>query len=271
MKKYFKDKVVIITGSSTGIGKQLSLLLGNDEAKIVINARSSDKLKETENELKQLGHEVRSFVGDISEEKDCKELIDYCISEFGRLDVLVNNAGVSMRGKMEELNPALIKKIFDINALGPIYLALFALPHIKKSQGSIVFISSLAALKGLPLISVYGSAKMALTALAETLYVEHKGDGVHVGIVYVGYTEIQSGKTALDANGKPIELEARQSFFVTSTSDVAKKIRKHIYLRQHKTSVGFIGGLYRGLVRFFPRVMTLATHASYKRLKSAYK
>ncbi len=271
MKTYFKDKVVLITGSSKGIGKQLAFLLAGDSAKIVLNARNSGSLQQTEQEFIQLGYQVKAFVADVSNEKDCKALIDFCISEFGKIDILVNNAGVSMRGKFEELNLSLVKKIYDINTLGPAYLSLFAIPHIKTQKGSIVFISSLAALRGLPQLSIYGSAKMALTALAEAMHVELKQEGVHVGIVYVGYTEIEKGKTALDANGNSVELDARVSPFVSSTNEVADRIRKHIYLREHKTSVGLIGSLFRILLRFFPGFMSWLTSVSYKRLQKAYK
>lgn len=256
-KSFFDQKVVIITGSSVGIGKSIALLLGKQNAHIVLNARNEDKLLAAETELKTAGCNVISYVGDVTKEEDCDGLITKAIEHYGKIDVLINNAGVSMRGMLAELSPGLISTIFNTNTIAPILLSQKAIPHIKQTEGSILFISSLAALRGLPFISIYCASKMALTAVAESMRVETKADGIHVGLVYVGFTKTEKDKTALNASGKPILLAERKGIFNNSTNNVAKKISRNIELRKNKTVIGVSGNLYYFLSKFFPGLLEL--------------
>ncbi|NJN42699.1 MAG: SDR family oxidoreductase [Flammeovirgaceae bacterium] len=270
MKK-FSEKVVIITGSSMGIGKAVAKLMGGYKAKIILNARNEEKLIATKEELSQFGYEVESFQGDVSSEGDCKKLIVGTIEKFGKIDVLINNAGMSMRGMVEDVTPAVMNSIFQINALGPFMLSQMALPHIKKTKGSIVFISSLAGFRGLPFISVYSSAKMSLTALADSLRVEHHDDKIHIGIVYVGYTEIERGKTTLGADGSPISLDERTGYFNHSIDDVAKRIVRSISSRKKKTVIGVAGRMYAILTKYFPWITEQLVIRSHRKMKKIYK
>lgn len=271
MSEVYNGKVVIITGSSMGIGKEVARLLAAQKAKVVINARNPERLRATESELKSEGYDVFAVAGDVSLDTDCHRLIDLTLKHYGKIDVLVNNAGISMRGRLEELSLDVISKIYEINVIGPVKLARLAISHIKKSKGSIVFISSLVGIKGLPLISVYSSAKMALTAIVESMRAEHVTENVHVGIVYVGYTEIEEGKTAMGKDGNAVTLDARKSFFVSSTATVAKHVVRNISKRKRRTVIGGIGITYTWLLRFFPRFMEYLTVTSYRKLKKIYK
>ncbi|MBK5277374.1 MAG: SDR family NAD(P)-dependent oxidoreductase, partial [Bacteroidia bacterium] len=123
MKYSVREKVVVITGSSMGIGKSLANLLGRSKAKLVINGRDKEKLLATQQELKNLGYEVIHFSGDVSQEADCKNLVAATLQHFGRIDILINNAGVSMRGITERLSPEVISTVFKINAIAPVMLA----------------------------------------------------------------------------------------------------------------------------------------------------
>lgn len=206
-----------------GIGKSLALLLGKQNAHIVLNARNEEKLLATESELKAAGCSVISYVGDVTKEEDCDGLIAKTIEHYGKIDVLINNAGVSMRGMLAELSPGLVSTIFNTNTIAPINLSQKAIPHIKQTKGSILFISSLAALRGLPLISIYCASKMALTAVAESMRVETKADGIHIGLIYVGFTQSEKEKTVLNAFGIPLPLGERNSIFFNTSNNVAKK------------------------------------------------
>ncbi|HQQ93312.1 MAG TPA: SDR family oxidoreductase [Bacteroidia bacterium] len=267
----FQDKVILITGSSLGIGKDLARLAGQQKARIAINARNKERLYAVRDELNSAGFDVIALAGDVSREEDCRSIIDSVISYFGRIDILINNAALSMRGRLEDLHLSVISTMYGVNVLGPVVLTRLALPHIIRSKGSIVFISSLAGMRGLPLVSVYSSAKMALTAIAESLRIEHSKDGVHVGIVYVGYTEVKAGKVVLNNEGQSQTLEARTSVFVNSTEDVANQIIRHIQKRRSKTIIGGIGKTYSLLNRLFPRLMDIVTAYSYQKFKKAYK
>lgn len=271
MKSFFEQKVVIITGSSMGIGKSLALYLGKQKAHVVLNARNAERLLATEIELKEAGCSVVRFVGDITNEKECDRLIQKTIDSFGKIDILVNNAGVSMRGKLEHLSPGLISTIFNINTIAPIILTKKALPYIEQTKGSIVFISSLAALRGLPVISIYSAAKMALTAISQSLRFETKPYGIHVGLVYVGITKIEKDKTALDANGKTLVLDERKGIFTESMPNVAKGISLNIEYRKKQSIIGFSGKVYYFLIKFFPRLMDVIIHRSQKKVDTLSK
>jgi short-subunit dehydrogenase len=271
MKNSVREKVVVITGSSMGIGKSLAYLLGRSKAKLVINGRNKEKLLATEVELKSLGYEVIHFSGDISQEADCKNLVATTLRHFGRIDILINNAGVSMRGITERLSPEVISTVFKINAIAPVMLTQMVLPHIRQTKGSIVFVSSLASFRGLPFIGVYCAAKMALTAIAESLRIENHSSGIHIGVVHVGYTEIEPGKTAIGADGKPVSLQERKGFFTATTEHVSKKIIQSILIRRKRTIIGAPGKLYSLLVRYFPGLVEWMVTRSYQKTKKFYK
>ena len=271
MRQNLEGKIIIITGSSMGIGKALAIWLGQRKAKIILNARNEIRLEKAEKELRDLGIEVYSFAGDITKKSNAQGLIDFTIKQFGSIDILVNNAGSSMRGKIESVSTDVLKSIYEINTIAPIILTQMAIPFIKKTQGSIIFISSLAGLKGLPFISIYCSAKMGLTAISEALRIEHMEDEIHVGLVYVGITAVETGKTTLGSNGEFIPLDERKGWNIASLEHVAKKIAENIMFRKNKTIVGISGKIYYNLIRIFPNLADLLTRKIYKKQKKLYQ
>ena len=176
-----------------------------------------------------------------------------------------------MRGTIGQLSPGVISTVFNVNTVGPVMLTQMALQHIRQTKGSIVFISSLAGLRGLPFISVYSAAKMALTAIAEGLRVETKADGIHIGLIHVGYTEVESGKTTIGADGKLIRLDERKGFFTDTSEDVAKIIAMNISKRKSRTVIGIPGKLFSFLVRYLPGILEIAILRSYGRMKKIYQ
>lgn len=271
MNRSFTQKVVIITGSSMGIGKALAKYLGRRNAKIVLNARTKDKLLATEQELKKEGFEVISFAGDITKEEEAKGLINFTLQHYGKIDILVNNAGVSMRGMIETLSTDVISFIYQVNAIAPLILTRMALPEIKKTKGSIVFVSSLAGLRGLPFISVYCSAKMSLTGITQALRVEHYADNIHIGLVYVGITKIEAGKTAIGADGTLVLLAERKGYFKDTPEKIAQKIAQNILSRKKNTVVGIPGKIFAFLSRYFPNLLEMMVTRSYKKMQRLYK
>lgn len=269
--KDFRDKVAIITGSSMGIGKAVAAILAKQGAKVVLNGRNQEKLNATTQELTERGYNIVNVQGDISNEHDCSRLIATTIERFGRIDILINNAGVSMRGEVQELSPDLINTVFQINTIGPFMLSQMVLPHLKKTKGSIVFVSSLAGLRGLPHLSGYSASKMALTALAESLRVEHLKDGIHIGLVYAGYTEIEKGKTTLNAEGQPVRLDERTGNLQHTIDEVAEKIVYHIAKRKKQTVIGVTGYLYAFLVKQFPSLTERILSHQHIKMTKIYK
>jgi len=169
---YFKNKVVVITGASSGIGSACALQCAKEGAHVVIAARSNDKLEHTANEIVSKGGHVLIVNADVSSEDECKNIINKTIDKFGKIDILINNAGISMRAMFEDVQPAVIKKLMDINFYGMLYCTKYALPHILKEGGSIVGVSSLAGIAPLPGRTGYSASKHAMNGFLRTLRVD---------------------------------------------------------------------------------------------------
>ena len=169
-----QGKVAVITGSSRGIGKSIAIELAKQGAYIVLNGRNQSRLESAKLELSQIHNNIVSYCCDVSEINQSNELIKTAIQHFGKLDILINNVGISMRGDVADLNPEVFKTVFESNVFGAVYPAIPAIKELRKTNGSIVFISSLAGIRGLPFLSAYSSSKMALRGVAESIRIEEK-------------------------------------------------------------------------------------------------
>ena len=168
-----KNKVIVITGSSSGIGEACARMFASQGSKVVLAARNEKRLLQITQELLDDGSEAISVVTDVSVEEDCKNLIDKTINHFGKIDVLINNAGISMRAILNELDTSVIRKVMDINFFGTVYCTKYALPYVLKEQGSVVGVSSIAGYKGLPGRCAYSASKFAMQGFLESLRVEN--------------------------------------------------------------------------------------------------
>lgn len=199
-----KNKVAVISGASRGLGFALAQALGAEGMKLVISARGKERLEEARKQLEAMGYDVIAVAGDVGDWDDAKKIVTRTLGAFKQIDLLINNAGVSMRGRFEQFSKDAYEKIISTNVLGSINLTLAAVDSLKKTKGQILFISSIVGLNGLPGSSVYGASKGALKNLCESLRIELDSCGVHVGIVYLGYTEHDPEKRIFGANDKMI-------------------------------------------------------------------
>jgi len=250
--KEFKDKVVLITGGGKGIGRETAKLLANEQAIVIITGRSEKELNETCSHINEHDGRCAFYVGDVTSIEDCQRIIDSVIGEYGRIDILINNAGMSMRGLFVDTDLALFHKIIDINFCGAVNMTKFALPKLIESQGSVLFISSLSALKGIPGIAPYGTAKMALTGFSESLRAELHHLHVHVGIIYVGFTENDANKKIYSATGELIPL--RRDKNSDTQKGVAKSIIKSLRKRKPVMYLTCTGKIVNIVYRLFPRL-----------------
>lgn len=251
----WKDKVVIITGSSIGIGKQLALEIGRKGGKVILNARNRERLAEMNALLQIEGIDAGAFAGDIGNYNVCKELVDYTLLTYGRIDALINNAGISAQGTVEETNPDVFKALIDINLMGAFYLSHLSIPWLKKSSGSILFISSVAGIHGLGNHAAYSCSKMALAALAESLRIELHVSGVYVGIAHLGFTENDSRKTILNADGKLIPQPPRDNVQKIAAPKMAWHLMKMIENRNYRKVYSSLGKWCDRLNRFSPQLL----------------
>src|SRR5690606_20537934 len=157
-----KNKVVIITGGSSGIGRACAFAFGKEGAKIVITGRDANKLEEVSDGLANMGVETLALIADVSNERNSEILVEQTIQRFGRIDILINNAGISMRALFEDLEMKVFKKVMDINFYGTVYATKYCLPHILEAKGSIVGISSINGYRGTPARTAYTASKYAM-------------------------------------------------------------------------------------------------------------
>jgi len=251
-KSNLNGKVAIITGSSKGIGKAIAKALAKKKVKIVLNGRNQERLEDTAKELRALGYDVLTVQGDVGIYKNCKKLIEQTIKEYGAIDILINNAGLSMEGTIDKTLPEVFEKVFHTNILGVLFPTKAALSYLKESKGSIVFTGSIAGYMGLPGYSAYSASKMALTAFAQSLKIELAGTGVHVGINYVGFAENDDNKTYLNYHGEIEKVPIRKQFKRMPLEVIAAHFVRGIENRKYKQTLSFIGKLTNILHRYFP-------------------
>lgn len=262
----FEGKVIVITGSSSGIGKAIAEKLAAQGAKIVLNGRDEARLQEVSRGFQAHGYEVLAVPGNVAVLEDCKRIIDTTLAHFGHIDLLINNAGVNMRGCLEDIRPEALRLVMDVNYLGALYMTRFALPHLKTSRGGVFFISSVAGIHGLPLHGLYSAAKMALRALAESLRAELSGTGVYVGIAHVGLTENEPGKTIYNEQGEKVPKENQSKLKLQPISAVAEEIIGMIRQRTFQRTFTLLGKLNALINRISPAlVQFVLTRAFQKR------
>jgi short-subunit dehydrogenase len=197
-----KDKIVIITGASSGIGRSLATEFAKRGANLVLAARQFVTLCEiTESLEKQYGIKAIAVQCDVSIEEDCDHLIKQTLTTFGKIDVLVNNAGISMRALFNDADLKVLKTVMDVNFWGTVYCTKYAMSEILKTKGTIVGVSSIAGYKGLPGRAGYSASKFAMNGFLETLRIENLKTGIHVLTACPGFTASNIRNTALDKNG----------------------------------------------------------------------
>jgi short-subunit dehydrogenase len=201
MNSNLKNKVIAITGASSGIGKALALAALSRGARVAACARNPEKLQNAFMQNGQPADGLLLFPADVSKEEDCKRFMEAIISKWGTLDVLINNAGISMRALFAELDLKILKELMDVNFWGTVYCTKYALPYLEQSKGSIVGISSIAGYRGLPARTGYSSSKFAMQGFLEALRTELRPKGVHVMWAAPGFTASNIRNTALSADG----------------------------------------------------------------------
>lgn len=253
-----KGKVVIITGGSSGIGLSLAHEFGRQGAFVVISARNAERLNAALSDLHWQGIEAMAVVADVSKEEDCKNLIQKTFEEKGRIDVLVNNAGVSMRAAFKDTDLKVLKTLMDINFWGTVYCTKYALPHLLETRGSVVGIISIAGYIGLPGRTGYTASKFAIRGFLETVRCENLKTGLHVLIAAPGFTSSNIRKSALTADGTPQGETPRDESSMMSSEKAAYKIVKAVKKRKNELILTFLEGKFAvTLNHYFPSLVNM--------------
>jgi short-subunit dehydrogenase len=247
---FFKDKVVVITGGSEGIGKALVNTFIDAGAKVATCARNYDKLYHLQ--LRHTSVELHTMACDLSKEQDCRRFIESTIKTFGGIDILINNAGISMRSLFRDVDLEVIRKVMDINFYGAVNCTKFALESIIERQGTVVGVSSIAGYRGLPGRSGYSASKFALQGWMEALRTEMLSHGVNVMWVCPGFTASNIRNAALDKNGNAQGESPLDEGSLMTAEEVAGHILKAIERRKRTLVLTFNGKQTVFMNRFFP-------------------
>ena len=253
---FMRDKVVIITGASSGIGKALVYEFARNGAKIAMGARNLEELQKIEADLNSQGIEALSVQTDVTQETDCENLIKKTIERFGHIDILVNNAGISMRALFVDLKLDVIRRLMDVNFWGTVYCTKFALPYILQTKGSVVGIISVAGFLGLPGRTGYSASKFAVRGFLNTLRVENLKNGLHVLVAAPGFTASNIRKTALVADGHQQGESPRAENKMMSAEKCAQIIVNGVKKRKREIVMTLVEGkISVFLSKWFPSLL----------------
>ncbi|MFN0187284.1 MAG: SDR family oxidoreductase [Bacteroidia bacterium] len=250
-----QSKVVIITGGGSGIGKACASTFLARGYRVVISGRRMDKLIEVVSEFKSSSEQLLAVQADVSVEEDAKRIVDETLAKFGRIDVLINNAGISMRALFVEMDLSVLKRVMDTNFWGAVYCTKYALPHLLESKGSVVGISSIAGKKGLPGRTGYSASKFALEGFLETLRIENLKKDLHVLVACPGFTASEIRISSLSADGSAQGESPREENKMMSALTVANEIAEAVKYRKRDLVLTFNGRLTVWLNKFFPAFM----------------
>ena len=249
LASYFRDKVVVVTGASSGIGLASARLFLSYGCRLAVSAR---RLELLEQQYATYGDRVLCVKADVSVEEDCRRLIELTAERFGGIDVLVNNAGISMRAMFRDLDLKVIKSLMDVNFWGTVYCTKYALPYLLASKGSVVGVISIAGFAGLPGRTGYSSSKYAIRGFLDTLRIEHLYDGLHVMVFAPGFTASNVRNAALTADGSAQGTTPRDEGRMMTAEECALHLAKGLRRRRREVILTPIGKLTVLMHKIFP-------------------
>jgi short-subunit dehydrogenase len=246
----FTNKVVVVTGGSDGIGKALTQELLKMSAKVATCGRNGQKLEDLSKA--NTGLPLFTMIADVSKEEDCKKFINRSIEEFGGIDILINNAGISMRALFKDTNLSTLRSVMDINFWGTVYCTKYAMDSIIERKGSIVGVSSIAGYRGLPGRSGYSASKYAVIGWLEALRTELLDTGVNVMWVCPGFTTSNIRNAALNKDAQPQGESPMDENKMMSAEECAQHILHAIEKRKRTLVLTFNGRRTVFMNKFFP-------------------
>jgi short-subunit dehydrogenase len=257
----YTGKTIILTGASSGIGRALALALAEQRPRLVLAARDRAALEEVAALCHQKGADTLVVPTDVSVAEECRALVDAAIDRFKVLDVLVNNAGIGMIARFDEVTDlSVYDRLMKVNYLGSVYPTYYALPYLKTSRGQIVVVSSLAGLTGVPTRTGYAASKHAVFGFFDSLRIELHGTGVDVTVIAPYFVRSEIHRRAAGANGQPLGTSPMQEERIMTAEECAAESVRAMEARQRvlvMTLKGKLGRLVRpilpGLVDFLAR------------------
>lgn len=250
------NAVVVLTGASEGIGRALALELAGQRLSLVLAARNRERLEEVARECEAAGSQCLVVQTDITDAAQCRALVDSAIARFGRMDVLINNAGSTMWSRFDELaDLGVIEQVMSVNYFGAVYLTAAALPWLKQSRGRLVAVTSLAGLTGVPERTGYAASKHALTGFFDSLRIELAGSGVSVTIIAPDFVRSEIHKRAIGPDGRPLGESPMQVSRIMSAEECARMALRAIERRKRLLITSARGHVGRWVRLFAPSLI----------------
>jgi len=268
----FKDHVAVITGASSGIGYELALQLADQGAWLALAARRKEHLETLAEECRARGGRALVVPTDVAEEKQCQNLIEQTSKEYGRIDTLINNAGITIWAKFEDMQVLFpYEKIMQVNYLGSLYCTYYALPYLKQSQGRIVAISSLAGKTGVPYRSGYSATKFAMAGFFRGIRVELAQYGISVTIVYPDYVQTDTRMKAFGPDGKTLQNQPlRRGKRMITVEECSRKILLGTAKRKREVILSLRGKLAPWFNLIAPALVDRVASSAVKDVKSYF-
>ena len=266
MKRKIHNSVVVITGASSGIGLACANVFYNEGAKLVLSARSEGIIKDLADRFNGKG-EIRAIAvkTDVTVESDCKRLIEKAVEAFGKIDILINNAGVSMRANFLDVELDVLRKLMDVNFWGTVYCTKYAYPHIIAGRGSIVGISSVAGIHGLPCRAGYSASKYAVQGFLNAIRIETMKKGIQVMVVIPGFVSTNIRKTAFVADGSAQGESPRDESKMMLPEELARRIVNGIKKNKRQFATSYEGRFMNIASLLFPKLTDKICYSQLKR------
>ena len=256
----FIGNVVVITGAASGIGRELAVQFSQMGAWLCLGDMNVEALEQTKADCSKLGGRVMAVPINLTSEEHCRDLIDRAIRQYGRIDTLINNAGITMVARLDEtqsLKP--FEHVIRVNFMGSVYCTYYALPWLKKSRGRIVAISSLAGKAGLPMRSAYSASKHAMAGFFDTLRIELGDDGISVTVVYPDFVATGLRQQAYGPNGLSLKNDPVQNEKAMDVEACAKMIINAVAKRKRELYMTFRGRMGSWLKLISPKMIDRIT------------
>ena len=252
----FAGKVIAITGASEGIGAELARQVSGKNVWLALAARNQEKLEAVAAECRARGAEALAIRCDVSAESDCRNFVEEAVRKYSSLDILVNNAGVSGHARFEEVTDfGWYEDMMRVNYMGSLYCTRYAVPHLKKSRGQLVAISSLAGKVGIPGRTAYSPTKAAQALFFEALRLELQESGVDITIVYPGVVATDIRLHGYGADGQPAGKSGLKEDNAMSVQECVRQIIVATHGRKRELVMTLQGRIGLWLKLAFPKLV----------------
>jgi len=255
VKRLFENKVVIVTGASSGIGEAVAREFAANGSKVMLAARSEDKLRSIVAGIRERGQEATWLRTDVSIEEECRNLVDKTVEKYGTVHILINNAGISMRASFSEVDLKVLHRLMNVNFWGTVYCTKYALPYLVSNKGSLVGVSSVAGFHGLPGRTGYSASKFAIHGFLETIRIENLKKGLHVMVIAPGFTASEIRVHALTASGTEQGSSPREEKNLMSPEYVANWVLKGIRKKKRNKILTWEGRFTALFQRIIPSLV----------------